>query len=136
MNKLGITRLLLLSQMIIENIFFRLSRTSLQSAKGQIISKCLFGVFNFFQKTNTTRRTLVKTNSFFHFLEEFTAWQFACEINWPLECNLTFLDSNFMCDFIKTQPPATFIFLWQRFFVTSGGAKCDIPKNTTSFIFC
>ena len=28
---------------------------------------------------------MVKTNSFIRFLEEFTAWQFAFEINWPLE---------------------------------------------------
>ena len=28
--------------------------------------------------------TVVKMNSFVHFLEEFTAWQFASEINWPL----------------------------------------------------
>ena len=27
---------------------------------------------------------LVKPNSLFRFLEEFTAWQFAFEINWPL----------------------------------------------------
>ena len=41
--------------------------------KGQIISKCLFGVFNFFQKTKKTRRILVKMNSFVRFLEEFMA---------------------------------------------------------------
>ena len=40
--------------------------------KGQIISKCLFGVFNFFQKQTKTRRKLVKMNSFVRFLEEFT----------------------------------------------------------------
>ena len=27
---------------------------------------------------------VVKSNSFVHFLEEFTVWQFAFEINWPL----------------------------------------------------
>ena len=51
---------------------------------GQIISKCLFGVFNFFQKWTKTCRILVKMNEFIHFLEEFTAWQLAFEINWPL----------------------------------------------------
>ena len=52
--------------------------------KGQLISKCLFVDFNFFQKTN--KNTLHSSkNEFIHsFLEEFTAWQFAFEINWPL----------------------------------------------------
>ena len=49
--------------------------------KGQIISKRLFGAFNFFQKTNETHRILVKTNLFVRFLEEFLALQFAFEIN-------------------------------------------------------
>ena len=31
---------------------------------------------------------VVKTNSLVRFLEEFTAWQFAFEINWPLHCAL------------------------------------------------
>ena len=39
---------------------------NLTLCKGQVISKCLFGVFNCL------------------FLEVFTAWQFAFEINWPL----------------------------------------------------
>ena len=43
--------------------------------KGQLISKCLFGVFNFFQKTNKKNQPevfiiAVKLNSFVHFLEE------------------------------------------------------------------
>ena len=52
--------------------------------KGQLISKCLFGVFNFFQKTNENTSIHVKMNSFACFSEEFTVWQFAFEINWPL----------------------------------------------------
>ena len=52
--------------------------------KGQIISKYLYGVFNFFQKRTKTSRILVKTNSFIRFLEESSAWQFAFKINWPL----------------------------------------------------
>ena len=51
--------------------------------KGQLISKCLFGVFNFFQKTNENASIVVKIH-FIRFLEEFTAWQFAFEIIWPL----------------------------------------------------
>ena len=51
------------------------------STKGQIISKCLFVVFNFFQKTNENKLSsgivVVKLNSFVVLLEEFTAWQFA-----------------------------------------------------------
>ena len=42
--------------------------------KGQLISKCFFGVFNFFQKMNENRSTwgiiVVKLNSFVRFLEE------------------------------------------------------------------
>ena len=37
------------------------------------------------KKRTKTRRIVVKTNSFVRFLEEFTAWQFAFEINWPLK---------------------------------------------------
>ena len=33
-------------------IWFSNSQDLRSSAKGQLISKCLFGVFNFFQKTN------------------------------------------------------------------------------------
>ena len=44
------------------------------SFKGQLISKCYFGIFNFFQKTNKNKSTwgfiVVKLNSFVHFLEE------------------------------------------------------------------
>ena len=36
------------------------------------------------KKRTKTRRIVVKTNSFVRFLEEFTAWQFAFEIIWPL----------------------------------------------------
>ena len=37
------------------------------------------------KKRTKTCRIMVKTNSFVRFLEEFTAWQFAFKINWPLE---------------------------------------------------
>ena len=57
-------------------------------AKGQLISICLFGVFNSFPKTNKNKSTwgiiVVKSNSFVRFLEESLAWQFAFEINWHL----------------------------------------------------
>ena len=35
-------------------------------------------------KKRVTRHIVEKTNSFVCFLEEFTTWQFAFEINWPL----------------------------------------------------
>ena len=42
--------------------------------KGQLISKFLFGIFNFFQKSNENKSTwgiiVVKSNSFVRFLEE------------------------------------------------------------------
>ena len=63
--------------------------SSSPSSKGQLISKCLFGVFNFFQKNEQNKLTwgiiLLKLNSFVHFLEEFTAWQFAYEFYRPLK---------------------------------------------------
>ena len=43
------------------------------SSKGQIISKCLFGVFNFFQKTNKNTSHTSKTELIHSFLEELTA---------------------------------------------------------------
>ena len=52
--------------------------------KGQLILKCLFCVFNFFQKMNKNTLHSSIMNSFVQFLEEFTAWQFAFEISWPL----------------------------------------------------
>ena len=51
------------------------------STKGQLISIFLFGVSNFFQKTN--KNTLHSSKNKL-FLEEFSAWQFAFEINWAL----------------------------------------------------
>ena len=56
--------------------------------KGHLISKCLFGVFNFFQKTNKNKSTwciiVVKSNSFVRFLEETSAWKNHFEFVWPL----------------------------------------------------
>ena len=56
--------------------------------KGQLISKCLFGGFNFFQKTNKNKSTWgvieVKSNLFFRYLEEIDDPKNHFEINWPL----------------------------------------------------
>ena len=49
--------------------------------KGQVILKGFFDVFNLFRKM---KENTSHTNSFVCFLEEFIAWQFAFEINWPL----------------------------------------------------
>ena len=46
--------------------------TFLHLAKGQVILESFFGVFNFSQKMNKTRRIVVK-NKFVRFLEEFVA---------------------------------------------------------------
>ena len=50
---------------------FRNKRSSSNSDKGQLISKCIFGVFNFFQNANENKSTLdiivVKSNSFVRF---------------------------------------------------------------------
>ena len=57
-------------------------------SKGQIISECLFGVFNFFQKTNENKSHSSKGEFIRCFLEEFAAWQFVFEINWPLQSSI------------------------------------------------
>ena len=58
-------------------------------AKGQVISKGFFGVFNFFQKKRTkTCRIVVKTNSFIRFFEEIDDPQNHFEINLPLVAHL------------------------------------------------
>ena len=45
----------------------------------------VFLVSSISSKKQTKKRCIVvKTNSFVRLLEEFTAWQFAFEINWPL----------------------------------------------------
>ena len=54
---------------------------SFNVTKGQIISKCLCGVLNFLQKTNENSLHTSKNEFIRSFLEEFTAWQFAFEIN-------------------------------------------------------
>ena len=63
-------------------------------AKGQLISKCLFGGFNFFQKTNENKSTwgiiVVKSNSSVHFLEESSAWKNHFDFVWPLKFLKTF----------------------------------------------
>ena len=57
-------------------------------AKGQIISKQFFGVFDFLQKTDKNMSTwgiiVVKSNSFVHFFEEIEDIKNPFEITWPL----------------------------------------------------
>ena len=58
------------------------------NTKGQLISKYLFVVFNFLQKTNVKKQTcgfiVVKQNSFVRFLEEKSAWKNNFDFVWPL----------------------------------------------------
>ena len=60
----------------------------LDIAKGQLISKCFFGVFNFFQKTNENKSTwgiiVVNLNLFVRFLEETLTWKNHFDFVWPL----------------------------------------------------
>ena len=57
-------------------------------AKGQLISKCLFGVFNSPKKMNENNLSwgtiVVKSNIFVHFLGKFKIPKRHFEINWPL----------------------------------------------------
>ena len=82
------------------HLTFRVRKICKNSLNSQIISKCLFGVFNFFQKMNKIRRILVKMNSFVRFLEEFTTWQFAFEINWPLGKKVRFSETDSLFSFL------------------------------------
>ena len=68
---------------------------------GQINSKCLFVVFNVFQKKPKTRCIVVKTNSFLRLLEEFMAWHFAFKINWHLATSTLFLKNFIVYLFVK-----------------------------------
>ena len=56
--------------------------------KGHLISKCLYGVFKFFKKTNKNKSTwgviVVKLKNFIRFLEELRTPKSPFEINWPL----------------------------------------------------
>ena len=67
-------------------IFFYVIFTS--KDKGQLILKCLFGFFNFFQKANKKKSTwgiiVVKLNLFVRFLEETSAWKYYFDFVWPL----------------------------------------------------
>ena len=69
------------------SLFIRYS-SYLEATKGHLISKCLFGVFKFFQKTNKNKSTwgiiVVKSNFFIRFLEELRIPKSPFEINWPL----------------------------------------------------
>ena len=59
---------------------------TVENHKGQWISKCLFGVFKFFQKTYENKSTwgiIVKLNCFVRFLEELMIPKSLLEINWP-----------------------------------------------------
>ena len=58
------------------------------ATKGQLISKCLFGVFDFSQKTNENKSTwgiiVVKSNFFVGNFVQMMAPKGHFEINWPL----------------------------------------------------
>jgi hypothetical protein len=58
--------------------------TQKHNVKGQLISKCIFVDFNFIPKTNENTSHSSKNEFICSILEEFTAWQFAFEFNWPL----------------------------------------------------
>ena len=52
--------------------------------KGQLISKGLFGILEFFQKTNEQKKSI-------RFLEESSAWKKHYDFDWPLEVLLIYL---------------------------------------------
>ena len=63
------------------------------TCKGQLISKCLFGVFNFAQKTNKNKSTWgisCKVESFCWFLGELRICKRTFDFNWPLVVAFTY----------------------------------------------
>ena len=68
-----------------------------------MISRCLFRVFNFFQKTNENMLHTSKNKFICLFLEEFTTWQFAFEINWPLVTEFSVLANAFKWQNLPSQ---------------------------------
>ena len=66
---------------------------TLRKCKGQLISKCLFGVFNFLQKTNKTSLIVVQLSLFVRFLEETLSRK--NNFFWPLlNSTSTYIKSN------------------------------------------
>ena len=53
--------------------------------KGQLISKGIFAILEFFQKNERNNSIGKKTNSFVRFLEESSAWKKHYDFVWPLE---------------------------------------------------
>jgi hypothetical protein len=65
--------------------FWRLSNFQIVSLlNSQLISKWIFGVFNFLQKTNKNKSHSSKIEFVCSFLEEMSAWKNHFEFVWPL----------------------------------------------------
>ena len=80
--------------------------------KGQLISKCLFGVFSFFQKTNKNKLTwgiiAVKLNSFVRYLEVLLSKKsLRLFLTFSLEALLTILFIMYLLNFKKRLEPST-----------------------------
>ena len=110
-----------------------------KSVKGQLISKCLFGVFKFFQKTNENKSTwgiiVVKLDFFICFLEELRIPKSLFEINWPLTTYvhpknliiyLTHLTSDASLWSGLLEPEA----VWSGLFATAAFGCMFLPKTT------
>ena len=83
--------------------------------EGHLISKCHLLTSVSSKKRTKTRRMVVKTNSFVQFLEEFTAWQFAFEINCPLNRWLflnTYLNQFSIENQIRTWKNVKILYYW------------------------
>ena len=73
---------------------------SVDTAKGQLISKCLFWCLQFSQKTNknnSTWGTIVVKSFFYHFLGELKIPKIHFEINWPLKKYLSGISVHYLC---------------------------------------
>ena len=95
----------------------------------------------FSKKKTKTHHIVVKMNPFIGFLEEFTAWQFAVEINWPLvpqECSkgpqYGQSNSNKKVKWLpdkKYTKKYPFCTTWVQLKISITGKRWGVPKQST-----
>ena len=77
------------------------------------------------------RSASLKMNSFLRFVEEFTAWQFAFEVNWRLQCTETLLLSMKTWKTTLISLPRNIEFLYHLVYIT----LCCMPMQSAIFQF-
>ena len=140
---------------MIWHLFWRFEPTwktfwDLATFKGQLISKCIFGLFNSPKKQTKIIRLevltiVVKSNFFFRFLGELKIPKRHFEINWPLvkaRNSTTVISFNQVSAMLEKNRQFSLKFLIQQVFeVNRHGPTQEIsmppqPKHLLSFDFC